>query len=225
VAFINDSIYLIRNGIFPSNTYLLKDGRSNDCIVFDPGLDLAAVEKGIKESGWKPIAIMCTHGHFDHIGSVTMLKTTFDIPYYLHQKDYKISQSANFYLKMARVEAKVETSKPDVLLNDTEGVVMVGNFEINYHLLPGHSDGSCMLQYKNYLFSGDILFEHGIGDDSIPKANMTLLRKSLEIILEQYKDADLILPGHGNALSLGDLKKGNKQLQLFLSKNNIETNV
>ena len=90
-------INVVRNGVFPSNTYLLKSPLNNACLLIDPGLDTRAIDDKITELNLMPVAIVCTHGHFDHIGSVSYFKTKFDIPYYLHEADLKLSKSANFF--------------------------------------------------------------------------------------------------------------------------------
>lgn len=216
--YINDNIFVIRNSIFPSNTYLLKSNGSNSCIVIDPGLDARAIEIGIAISGLIPQAIIATHGHFDHVGNVAMLKERYNIPFYLHEADLKISQSVNFYLKVARIDATIITTRPDHLFHGEHDKATIGNFTLDIHNLPGHSDGSCIVQYGSYLFSGDLLFQQGIGDDSMPKANMKLLKNSLSKLITIFKDTDLILPGHGNAATLGKIKNTNVVLQQFLLK-------
>lgn len=216
--YINDNIFVIRNSIFPSNTYLLKSSEDNGCIVIDPGLDAQAIDAGITASGLIPIAVIATHGHFDHVGNVAMLKDRYDIPFYLHEADLKISQSVNFYLKVARVEATIKTTRPDHLFKGNENQVTIGNFVLDIHNFPGHSDGSCIIQYGSYLFSGDLLFLQGIGDDSMPKANIELLRNSLFRLIHTFKDTDLLFPGHGNAATLGSIKNSNTILQQFLLK-------
>lgn len=215
---INENIHVIRNGIFPSNTYLLSNPESKDCIVIDPGLDRETIEREIVDSGLRPIAILATHGHFDHIGSVSVIKEKYLVPFYLHEADFKISQSANFYLKMARIDAQVETTKPDILFKSNEEHLSIGSFELIIHHLPGHSPGSCIIQYKHYLFSGDLLFKSAIGDDSIPKADLTLLKESLTFVMTSFKANDLILPGHGQPATLGEIQQENTVLKNFLSK-------
>ena len=73
-------VYRIINSLFKSNTYLIKDD-NNYCIIIDPGLDHERISKSIDFFHLKPIAIMCTHGHFDHIASVSYLKKVY-IYYY-----------------------------------------------------------------------------------------------------------------------------------------------
>jgi hydroxyacylglutathione hydrolase len=214
--YINDNIFIIRNSIFPSNTYLLKSSLDNSCIVIDPGLDSQAIEAGIIASGLVPKAVIATHGHFDHVGNVAMLKNKYDIPFYLHEADLKISQSVNFYLKVARIDATIITTRPDHLFKGEHDQLTIGNFTLEIHNLPGHSDGSCVVQYGSYLFSGDLLFQQGIGDDSMPKANMELLKNSLFKLITTFKDTDLVLPGHGNAATLEKIKNTNVVLQQFL---------
>ena len=63
-----------------------------------------------------PIAIISTHGHFDHVGCVKLLKTEFNIPFYLHELDLKLCKSANFYLKIAKLDHKIESVTPDFIL-------------------------------------------------------------------------------------------------------------
>lgn len=218
MEYINEDICRIRNGIFPSNTYLLKCSNDLDCIVIDPGLDTAKLEQEIDASGWKPVAIIATHGHFDHIGSVAMLKQKYNPPFYLHEADYKISQSANFYLKMARIDAKVITVKPDHLFKGETNTVSFGDVALTIHLLPGHSAGSCVIQYQHFLFSGDLIFLDGIGDDSIPRADTNALKQSLLKLIHNFPDSTIMVPGHGNIASLAAIKAGNKALQHILLK-------
>ena len=218
---IKENIYLVRNKkIFSSNTYIIKNKVNDDCIIIDPGFDIDLIDKDLTENNLNPISIISTHGHFDHIGGVTFFKSKYKIPFYLHESDVKIAQSANFYLKVAQLNHKIETPTPDFLIKGEYEYLKIKGFDIDVYNLPGHSPGSCVLKFENILFSGDILYKYGLGASSIPKENTTLLKKSIFKIFDIFIDEDFILPGHGAPEYIGAIKKNNTELKNFLFENN-----
>jgi len=222
VELINENIYLIRNKkIFPSNTYILKNKVNDNCILIDPGFDFELIGKNIEELHLKPIAIASTHGHFDHIASVSFFKNKLNIPFYLHEADLKICQSANFYLKIAQLNSKIETPIPDFLFKGEHDFLSINGFVLSIYNFPGHSPGSCIFKIDNNLFSGDIIFKNGLGTGSIPRENKQLLKKSILKIFDIFVDGDLVLPGHGAAEYIAMIKNGNKELFFLLGNNEI----
>lgn len=218
---IKDNIYLIRNKkIFSSNTYIFNNKVSDECIIIDPGFESELIDNGIKDNKFRPIAIVSTHGHFDHIGSVTFFKDKYNIPFYLHEGDLKITQSANFYLKVAGLDHKIETPKPDFLFKGELDYLTLNGIDLEIYNLPGHSPGSCIIKIENNLFSGDILYKNGLGVGSVPKENTELLKSSILKIFDTFVDKDLIFPGHGAYEYLGRIKYNNVELKNFLVKNN-----
>ncbi len=218
---IKENIYLIINKkIFNSNTYIFKNSINNDCIIIDPGFDTELIDKNIQDNNLKPSAVISTHGHFDHIGSADFLKKKYNIPFYLHERDMKISQSANFYLKVAQLNYNITTPKPDILFKGEHNLIMINNINIEIFNFPGHSPGSCILKIDKNLFSGDIFYKNGLGAGSVPKEDPLLLKQSLLKIFDLFYDDDYILPGHGASEYLGAIKKNNIALKTFLFENN-----
>lgn len=218
---INENVFLFRNKLlFSSNTYLLKNSINNECIIIDPGLDYDLLLKNILEQKLIPIAIISTHGHFDHIGCIQLLKNQFDIPFYLHEGDLKLCKSANFYLKIAKLDHKIETTLPDFILKGESNSINIGGIELTMYNYPGHSPGSCVIKYNRLLFTGDILYKKGLGKGSMPKEDLTLLKQSLKNIMVFFKDDSIVFPGHGEFDSLAEIKKNNKELMNFLELNN-----
>lgn len=216
---INQSIFTIRNEFFPSNTYLLKSKSNNSCIIIDAGLDQRLIETKISELNLNPIGILATHGHFDHIGSVSHFKKKYNIPFYMHEADLKISQSANFYLKIARINITIETPIPDFFFKGEKDVLSLGDFDFSIHNFPGHSQGSCILKFNHYLFSGDILYKKGLGFNNFPGEDKLKLKNSILKIMDTFLGTDLILPGHGEAEYLEKIKNNNNDLINFLNLN------
>ena len=214
---IDQRIYKIRNKIFSSNSYILKDEIDNTCLLIDLGLDTDLIDEELTKLNLVPLAIISTHGHFDHIGSVSFFKKKYNIPFYLHEADMKISQSANFYMKVVKINHKIETPTPDFFFKEKQQTMTIGNFDLSIYNFPGHSPGSCIIKIDNYLFSGDIFYKNGLGFESIPRENKLLLKKSIVEIFGTFDDNNLVLPGHGLSEYLGNIKQNNVELNNFIS--------
>jgi hydroxyacylglutathione hydrolase len=217
VESINKTIFVVKNEIFPSNTYLLKSKSNNSCLIIDPGLDASLIDKKITELSLLPVGIISTHGHFDHIGSVSHFKKKFNIPFYMHEADLKMSRSANFYLKVAKINIKIETPTPDIFFKGANDSFSLNEFQLSIHNYPGHSEGSCILKYGHYLFSGDILYKKGLGFNGFPGENKTKLKQSILEIFSTFSGEHLILPGHGEPEYIQKIKNTNLDLINFLN--------
>lgn len=220
MGLIEHAIITIRNEVFPSNTYILKSKNDNSCIIIDPGLDVSLIDKKITELDLKPVAIISTHGHFDHVGGVSFFKMKFKIPFYLHEADLKLSKSANFFLKVAQINIQIETPVPDYFFKGQLETLIIEDFNLAVYNFPGHSAGSCIIKYDNSLFSGDMIYKKGLGFNNFPGENKDQLKESILKIFKTFAGDSLILPGHGEAEYLEKIKANNKDLANFLSLNN-----
>ncbi len=212
-------LYIVRNGIFSSNSYILKDRLNDSCLLIDPGLDTQAIDNKLIELNLKPMAILATHGHFDHIGSVSFFKNKFKIPFYMHEADWKISQSANFYLKIAKINHKIQTPKADKFFKEKIEKIIIGNFELFIYNFQGHSAGSCIIQLNKFLFTGDIIYKKGLGFNNFPGENKAKLKSSIIEVFETFSEDSLVLPGHGESEYLINIKNNNQDLINFLNFN------
>lgn len=220
---VSTNILTVKNIIFSSNTYILQSFEDNTCVIIDPGLDTEIIDASLIALGSKPIAILATHGHFDHIGSAQFFQTKYQIPYYLHEQDFKMSQSANFFLKIANINHKIVTPVPDVMFIGEKDSCKIGCFLFDIYNFPGHSNGSCILRCGQQIFSGDILYKEGLGLNSFPKENIAQLKKSIRKIMSLFSEDVVIYPGHGESETLGNIKRNNQKLMSFIQQDYDET--
>ncbi len=178
-------------GEFQTNCYIIDKK-----IIIDPGV---GAFEFVKKNVDTPIAIINTHGHFDHIWDDKKIKEYFDIPIYIHKED-------SFFLENDPFGYNPPKVKPDVLLK--EGDYKIGDYEVKIRHFPGHTPGSISVEVGENIFSGDFIFDESIGRVDFPFSDAKAMKNSIKKFLKIPYDKK-IFPGHG---AMTTIKKAQKFL-------------
>lgn len=196
-----------------ANTYVVETAASGEVVVIDPGLDWKAVRAAVGDR--RVAAIACTHGHFDHVGSAHELQQASGAPLYLHRGDAKVLRSANFLLMACKLEQRITVPKVDQLVEDGAAVELAGG-PLRFIHSPGHTPGSCLIEFRGTLFTGDTIYRDKVGMAEFPGEDKAVLRASILAVWDRLDDELWACPGHGGMGRLGDIKRENRALREFL---------
>ncbi|MDQ0269432.1 MBL fold metallo-hydrolase [Cytobacillus purgationiresistens] len=203
-------------GPLQTNCYVLTK-ENGTCLIIDPGGDGEKLIQAIKENQLKPIALILTHAHFDHIGAVDEVREEFAIPVYIHEKeaawllDPILNGSQSFQMgQMIRV-------KPADKIIVNEEQMQIGEFKFQVFETPGHSPGSLSFYFKEegMVVAGDALFNGSIGRTDLRGGNHEQLLKSIHEKLLTLPEETVVLPGHGPETTIGHEMDGNPFLNGF----------
>jgi len=215
---------------FATNCYVLAVEPGAECIVVDPGVGVErALAETLCEHRLKPQAVLLTHGHGDHVASVTPVCGAYDIPAYLHGDDaYRLSDPFGPWLReLLRSQlgsAAAAWREPDDIRPLVDGlVVTVAGLEVSVDHAPGHTEGSVMFRLPSRdpaaepgaqtCLSGDVLFAGSIGRTDLPGGDHTAMQRSLASKVLPLRDDTVVLPGHGHATTIGRERASNPYLQ------------
>lgn len=204
------NILKVPNGPFNQNTYLFVND-SGKSILIDPGLDDAPIQLALNNSGSELVGIVCTHGHFDHVGSVSKFQKKYKVPFYLHESDVKLCRLSNFFLKMLSTGLCIEIPEPDYLVND-ESAFDLGGIDVSFFHTPGHTPGSCVIKIGEAVFTGDTIYKNSMGDLKLPGLDIGALKTSIQRVCNLFQDHYQVYPGHGGSGLWGEIKSNNKFL-------------
>ncbi|MEN2464976.1 MBL fold metallo-hydrolase [Ornithinibacillus sp. FSL M8-0202] len=194
-------------GPLGTNCYLVHN--TEQVIIIDPGGDGKRLMNWLTENNLEPIAILLTHAHFDHIGAVELLRTHYNIKVYMHKEEATWLEDPSLNRSLAFIGEEIITSAPDVLLGP--GNFSIGPFEFDVLYTPGHSPGSIsfLLQAEKVIFSGDVLFNRGIGRTDLPGGDFATLQDTIWNTLYTLTNDITVYPGHGPTTTIGEEKRYN----------------
>lgn len=194
-------VITVVNGAWKQNCYLVIN-KNNQLIIIDPGSDAEEIITQITSLDSKPIAVINTHAHYDHIGAVSELLEKYDIPFYLHKGDEKLLKQANLYKILFESKESVRIPSFDMDLSKESNEFLIGNFLIKIIHTPGHTPGSLCVLIGNNIFGGDTLMPNGPGRTDLPGGDKRDMELSMNN-LRQLSDNFLVYPGHGRPFTLG----------------------
>jgi glyoxylase-like metal-dependent hydrolase (beta-lactamase superfamily II) len=202
-------------GPWGTNCYVAATGAGTECVVIDPGKDAApGVADVVREHRLKPVAVLLTHGHIDHVWSVTPVAGTYDATAWIHPDDRHLlkdplagisSDSASMLLG-----GDYSFAEPDDVAELTDGAALeLAGLRFVVDHTPGHTEGSVTFrtpydaEISEVMFSGDLLFAGSIGRTDLPGGDHAKMLRSLESKVLPLADDIVVLPGHGEQTSIG----------------------
>ena len=179
-----------------TNCYLLVNHKTGELLVVDPGDQAQLIEKQIEKTGAKPVAILLTHGHFDHAGAAKTLAAQYDILVYAHEKEAETLEDSRMNLS-GPLAGGATTYHADVFLKDEQELTLAG-LHMRVLFTPGHTPGGCCYYFprEDVLFSGDSLFCGSVGRTDFPGGSMRTLVDSVRNKLMSLPENTIVYPGH-----------------------------
>ncbi len=200
-------------GQLQTNCYLLVT--DDKCLVIDPGDEGEFILEQIQIKKLKPLAILATHGHFDHVLAVGEIQASFDIPFYIHEKDLfllkRVKETAEYFLKNKQIILPISNIRNLKI----ENLLQIENFKLKIFFTPGHTPGSVCYYLPaevesdatkeglSIIFTGDTLFKDGIGRYDFFYSSKKDLDNSLKRILSLSKNT-VVYSGHGEETTIGE---------------------
>lgn len=197
---------------FQENTYVLYD-ETKECVIVDPGCydsgEEQQLEKFISENGLKPVMLINTHAHVDHVFGNHFVHARYRLKPLLHKADLKILESLMQVANMYGLKAS-PSPEPERFIDEGEQLKF-GNTTLDLLFTPGHSPGSLCLYHKESanLIAGDVLFQLSIGRSDLPGGDHNTLINSIKSKLMNLPDDVKVYAGHGPSTTIGYERKNN----------------
>ena len=190
-----------------TNCYLVYDENTKDGIVVDPGGSAKDIGEAIDRLDLHIVAIINTHGHWDHIGANVPIQQQTGAKILIHKLDEPMLTDPELNLRKLFL-GKGDGGKADRLLEEGD-IIELGDLRLQVIHTPGHTEGGICLLCEDLLFTGDTLFRLSVGRSDLPGGDKTALLASLANKLKPLDDSLKVLPGHNSASTLGYEKEHN----------------
>jgi glyoxylase-like metal-dependent hydrolase (beta-lactamase superfamily II) len=200
-------------GPFASNCYVVGSSSTKDGIIIDPGAEAERILKTVQQTGLSISLIVATHAHMDHVDALQAVKERTNAQFALHEAEKELLCGGGMrVVQSLGLSPYQSTPEPDRLLRDGDRID-VGDLHFEVLHTPGHSPGGICLSGHGVVFSGDALFNFGIGRTDFPGGSYERLMKGIHEKLMVLPDETIVYPGHGPATTIGDERRGNPFLR------------
>ena len=200
-------------GLLQCNCSIFGDEATREAVVIDPGDEIEQITEALAKHQLKVKAIVITHGHIDHVMGANQLRALSGAPVYLNESDQQL-------LDMIAVQASWlgMGTPPRVEIDSAarDGMVLpLGAAEFHILHTPGHTPGSLSLwiPQEKKLVAGDTLFRDSIGRTDLPGGNSRQILASIKTRLLDLPEETVVIPGHGEATTIGREKERNPFLR------------
>ncbi|MGI5272274.1 MBL fold metallo-hydrolase [Nonomuraea sp. CA-218870] len=211
-------------GAFQTNCYVIAPAEGEECVIIDPGQDaVEGVDELLREHRLKPVAVLLTHGHLDHVWSVAPVCGARDVPAWIHPDDRHLlsDPGAGFSATSASLFGGLTLSEPDDVRELSDGATLqLAGLELVVDHTPGHTRGSVTFRGpaggdapRDVLFAGDLLFAGSIGRTDLPGGDYPTILRSLATKCLPLPDDTVVLPGHGPQTTIGHERATNPYLK------------
>lgn len=208
-------------GSFAANCYVVAPGPGEECVIIDPGQDAEpGIAEILEEHRLKPVAVLLTHGHIDHIWSAQKVADSYGCPAYIHPEDrFMLTDPIKDFgpkLGQLLLAAIFREPKQVVELDRDGDKIDLAGISVTVDHTPGHTRGSVVFRVagdKELVFTGDTLFERSVGrTDLFGGSGRDLLRSIVDKLLV-LDDKTVVLPGHGNSTTIGAERQFNPYIE------------
>lgn len=196
-------------GELMTNCYIVGSETTKEGIVIDPADDAGQILKAIKAAGLTVKYLVLTHGHPDHFAALAELKKDTGAQVLIHRQDAEILEMPPIVFFGATFP---QPPPADRQLADGD-TIELGDLKLKVIHTPGHTPGSICLLADGVLFSGDTLFNYGIGRSDLPGGSYEKLMDSLHNKVLTLPDKTMVYSGHGAETTIGDEKRSNPFLE------------
>lgn len=190
-------LYAMPLGAYQTNCYIVVDENTKEALIVDPGSEAKRILNVLEEYKFKPIKIILTHGHSDHIGAINGILEKYDLPIYIHKADEAFLADPKVNLSAFNGLGEVSiTKKPEII---AEGdTITCGDIVFTVIETPGHTPGGvCFYSEEGIVLAGDTLFAGSVGRTDFPGGSMETLVASIKNKLFKLPGNTEVYPGHG----------------------------
>ena len=204
-------------GPFSENTYVIYD-ETLECVVIDPGCSNAAERnellKTINDLGLKPVRLINTHCHVDHIPGNPLIANTYNVGLEIHPNEVAVLEDAPNFAHIFQIEMSGDQPPVKAFINEGD-IINFGKTKLKALATPGHSPGSLSFynEVEGYVISGDALFYRSVGRYDLPGADGNQLLQSIQTRLMTLPDDVKVYSGRGPDTTIGSERRHNPFLR------------